>query len=179
MIYVIMLQRVRYGDPARAARTIGRSLLTAPSPLWFLLFLTLFYAHSYLLLRAGLPHLPLIVTALLISFVLVDETRPSRYFFLLAFFLLGDWVMRHPDVWEHALSDRAVLAGCAVLATALVVESVTTPAIGRYDAEYSVAVLAAIVLFARGARAVSDRPVLRPLRLLGEHSLVPYVVHYL
>lgn len=178
VIYVIALQRDGYGDPETAVQTIGRSLLTAPSPLWFLLFLTMFYANGYLLLRAGLPHFPLIVVALVISFLLADETRPSRYFFLFAFFLLGDWVARHPDLWERALGNRVVLAGCAVLATTLVVVSVTTPAIGRYDAEFAVAVLAAIVVLARAASTVSDRRALRPIRLLGQHSLVPYVVHY-
>ena len=178
LLYVLALDRQWLQDPALGLAALGKNLLTAPSPLWFLLFLLLFYAAAFGLRRARVPHAVVVVSSLLLSMGLQDDTRPSRFFYLFAFFMLGAWASARGREWDRLLRHRGVLGVAVVLATALLTVAVVSPYIGRYDSEYALGVVAGIVLLARGSQLVSGRRWTGPLQALGRHSLIPYVVHY-
>lgn len=178
LLYVLVLDRQWTADPGIVPTLLGTNLLTAPSPLWFLLFLLLFYAAALGLRRVRAPHGVVVVGSLILSMGLQDDTRPSRFFYLFAFFMLGAWASARTAEWDRLVRDRAVLAVAAVLGAVLITVAVVSPYIGRYDAEYAVGVVAGIVLLARGAQLVAGQRWTAGLRALGRHSLIPYVVHY-
>lgn len=175
-VYVVVLTRPwAYGDPYGPLALLTL-LAEAPSPLWFLQFLALFYLLALLLRRVPAP--VLVAGTLLASVAVPDTGRPVRFFFLFGFFLLGDLVTRSPQLWRRWLPHPAVTAGCAVLAGLLLVLALQRGTALRYQAEYAVAVLAVVLLLARVAHAVSGTRAARTLGALGRESLVVYVVHY-
>lgn len=176
VVYLVVLTRPwSYGDPYDPLALL-EIVVTAPSPLWFLGFLALYYVMALAVRRVPAP---LVVAAtLLVSAACPDDSRVQRFFFLFGFFLLGDLVTRHPDVWRRWAADPVVTAGCAVLTALLVVRALQVGEAVRYQAEYALAVAAAVLLLALAADRVAGARVLGPLGHLGRGSLVLYVVHY-
>lgn len=176
VVYLLVLTRPwSYGDPYDPLALL-EIIVTAPSPLWFLGFLALYYVMA--LAVRPVPSPVVVAATLLASAACPDDSRVQRFFFLFGFFLLGDLVTRHPHVWRRWAADPLVTAACLLLSAVLVVRGVQVGEAVRYQAEYALAVAAAVLVLARTADALSGARVLGPLQHLGRNSLVLYVVHY-
>lgn len=174
-VYLVVLVRPwSYGDPYGPAALL-EMLVRSPSPLWFLSFLAAFYLLALVLRRVPAP---LLIAASLGLSLLVDGSRAHRFLFLLGFFLIGVALTHYPQAWRAWLTGPR-LAGLGLLTAALLLASLGRGEQVRYEAAYAPAVLAAVLLLARGAHAISDHAVAVPLRYLGVNSLPVYVVHYL
>lgn len=176
VIYIVVIVRPWAYAGGFGPEQMLRYVVLAPSPLWFISFLLAFYV-----LALGLRRVPtalLILATLGASTLFADATRPERFFFLFGFFLLGDMVTRHAEVAGRWLARPVVLLAAAVGAAGLAVVGARLGEAARYQAEYGLGVLAAIVVLAFLAHAVSASPSSTPLRYLGRHSIVLFVVHY-
>lgn len=139
---------------------------------WFLQYLFIFYMIA---LAAGrIPPLAISASALVAGFVLDGDW--NRFLTLLAFFMLGKWVAEHSNVLRPAVYDRWVLVAAAGGAAALV--GIT---FAGFDVTYESAsvplVLALGILAIRAAQAVEGHRFVRPLRYVGERSIVFYLTH--
>jgi hypothetical protein len=118
------------GNRTVTAGSFARVFYDPPTYMWYLAFLLVFH------LAAGA--LPLIVRALIVPVALlaspmVDHHYFSRMLFLVAFFLLGDVVMRHWDRFERLSRRRGVRLGSGPLAASAAAAS----AIGGVSVNYS------------------------------------------
>jgi len=149
-----------------------------PIHLWFLYYLFIYYLLA-MALRA-VPNLLLASVSLGISFVfdMQDMDQFQRFFFLFAFFLLGDLVARHADRMLRTLREPRVFALLVAGSVGLVVLALTgIPS--RYQLTslpFACAGIGlAIVIFYlwRSYRFI-DR-----LAFVGRHSLQAYILHWL
>ncbi|WP_207478171.1 acyltransferase family protein [Arenibaculum pallidiluteum] len=153
-----------------------------PGHMWFLRDLFAFFVIALLIRR--LPRLPLAALALAVSgialaFYEVDNNSQPipRFFFLLAFFLLGDWVAARKDELGPILSRRGpVLA--AVAGGVLLLPAAAAFGNMRYELAGLPLTLAGGACLMLCARALSRGRMAAPLRFLGRNSLVIYVVHW-
>jgi uncharacterized membrane protein YcfT len=175
-VYIVVIVRPWVHEGGFGPARVARYVLTAPSPLWFIGFLLGFYLLAMVLRRV--PPVLVIGATLLASMVFPDDTRTERFFFLFGFFLLGDLVTRHADTVQRWIVRPAAVAAAGVCAAALVLVALRQGEAARYQAEFTVGVLAVILLLAYTAQAVSGSRAGAPLCYVGRSSLVVYVVHY-
>lgn len=176
VIYIVVIVRPWAYTGGFGPERALRYVVTAPSPLWFISFLLAFYALALLLRHV--PTWAVVLVALVGSSLFADGTRPERFLFLLGFFLMGDMVTRHSEAVGRWLTRPVVLFGAGLGTVGLLVAGARLGEAARYQAEYAIGVLAGIVILAFAAHAVSASPTMAPLRHLGRHSIVLFVVHY-
>jgi fucose 4-O-acetylase-like acetyltransferase len=149
-------------------------LLNPSTYTWYLLYLCVYYALSLVLpLRVRTWAIPV----LLIAAGLATDERVVRFSFLLALFLAGEWVARHPEVWRWA-SPRPVVAIAAAVAVGMAVASALGAPL-RFTPLSALGVFAVIIatlpLARRGAGSFAGRI----LTGLGHNSIVYYVTHWI
>jgi surface polysaccharide O-acyltransferase-like enzyme len=176
VVYFVVVAQPWLDENGLTLARFARYLTRAPSPLWFVGFLLCFYVLSLLLRRV--PPWLLVLSALAASHLVPNEFRVERFLFLFAFFVLGDWMARGTGQWPGWLNRRSAVLFAVPLAGALAVVAAWRGEAIRYEALYAPVVLAAILLLAAGAAALTWRPLTAPLSLLGRQSIVVYLVHY-
>ena len=149
-------------------------LYLAPTYLWYLWFILVFYALAYPLRR--IPPLIAAGAGLVASLVLPDDSRPGMMAFLAAFFFLGAWCARHPRSVEQALARRWVPAAGAVSAVAVGVFNVLNHDV-LYRAEYAWGVLGGLAVVCWVFPRLGSNRVTSALEFVGRYSIVFYVAH--
>lgn len=148
----------------------------ATSYLWFLFFIAVYYlvAPAFARLPAWLP----VAAAAVIGLLLPQGGMEQQMAYFAIFFFAGNWLGRHPAMWELITERRAVLFA-AVPAVAFGLASCIWTEQLQYSVWGAPASVAGTVLliaiFARLSRTGSGLPA---LRFLGRSSLVYYVSHF-
>lgn len=150
------------------------AFLVGATYLWYLLFLLVFYGAA-LVLR-GVPTTPIVVGAYVLAILAPDGTKyTERLLYLFALFLLGAVLARRRAVLVWLRTARAPL----VAALVVLVVYAAAPAWWTGNEPRTVLVTLAVALLGLrvGGRLEGVRG-LAPLRFVGRHSIVVYVVHY-
>lgn len=151
-------------------------LYDPPGHLWFLYYLFFYYLLMLALHR--LPRLPVVVVSLALSVLTADIPMMPRFWFLFAFFALGDLAARRADAWQGLLKHRGWMA-LAGLATAGLVAGAAAGEDLRYRLASVVPVLGGIALLILAAGRLCRTRASDPLRFIGRNSLTFYILHWL
>ncbi|OUM40151.1 acyltransferase family protein [Arthrobacter sedimenti] len=146
----------------------------APTYLWYLWFILVFYALAY-----PLRHLPPLVASgvgLVASLVLPDGSRPGTMAFLAAFFFFGAWCAVHPRLLERAVAIPWLVSAGAASAAAVGVFNVVDRNV-LYRAEYAWGVLGGLVVVCWIFPRLGATRATRALEFVGRYSIVFYVAH--
>lgn len=147
--------------------------------LWFLSFLFLFYMISFFLPPRVRTIGIFVSLALAVAFLfLPDGYQFLKFFFLLAFFWLGDWCARAEALESKAIRHPAVL----IIASGLAMASGILAAYGlevRYSPLFVLGAVGGVLVLASGARAIQETWVGRALASVGINTVVYYTSHYL
>lgn len=154
----------------------GRILYDPPGHLWFLYYLFFYYALMLALHRV--PRLPLAAAALLLSVLSADIPMMPRFWFLFAFFALGDLAARRSDLWLGLLKRRGWVAAAALAAAGLVIGAVEGVDL-RYQLASVPSVVGGIVLLILVAEHLCRTRASAALRFIGRNSLPFYILHWL
>jgi fucose 4-O-acetylase-like acetyltransferase len=154
-----------------------------PGHMWFLRDLFLFFVLALALRRAPRPPLILLSLALsgvAMSFSEIDTNNQQapRFFFLFAFFMLGDMAASRAALWPRVL-DRRLPAAAAVAVAALMLPVAWTFGNVRYEVLSAPLVVAGIVALMLLSRRLCATRLSAPLRFLGRDSIVIYLLHWL
>lgn len=147
------------------------------TPLWFLQYLAIYYVIALVTRRIN----PLIVAG--VAFVVtlaIDPGDEMRFATLLVCFMAGVWFSKYPDRFEKLIRRREVVIAAVVLLVLVVVIAVTWFNLRehlRYQPASLPFVAASIIIWGRLAMAWADHRLAKPLRYVGQMSLVYYVVH--
>jgi len=142
---------------------------------WYLWFLLAYYAIAYVLKHVSRPLV--IGVAVVLAIVMPPDFRIHRFFLLFAFFIAGDWFMAHRTRWMAALQPRWFLAVCLPVAVATG-WATADERIARYSVTTIPGAVAAICLAVALLPKADHSRVLAPVRYVGAHSLVYYMVHW-
>lgn len=148
-----------------------------PAHTWFLYYLLIFYGVSYL--TRDRVH-PLLVSATALVVGIFVDGNWERFTLLLAFFMAGVWVARHPRLIPQLVEDRRVLLVSALVSAAFVVTAVFGVNL-RYETLAAPIVVAGILLsikFGQWATAKWSTRMTTALEYIGRQSLVFYLVHF-
>jgi uncharacterized membrane protein YcfT len=153
---------------------VAQIFYLAPTYLWYLWFILVFYLLAYPLRR--IPPLVLAGAGLGLSLVLPGGGRPEALAFLAAFFFLGAWYGRHPRHVERTLTRPWVLALAAGSALAVGLLTIAGHDV-LYRAEYAWGVLGALVIACRLFPRLPAGRARTALEFVGRYSIVFYVAH--
>ena len=143
------------------------------SYVWFLLYILVYYLASPFI--RWIPTWILVTVPLLIApFINTDSRR--RFFFLAAFFFLGQLVTEHRGIFDRMLAHRLVWFALPVAISFGVYSAIALPA--RYQSVTVLLSLAGIIIGAKVSQLVAGASWTGPLRYVGRHSLVFYVTHF-
>jgi fucose 4-O-acetylase-like acetyltransferase len=173
-VWVAAVLKLR-GDPQRDFGPLD--VFTQPfNHLWFLEYIFAFYLIALVARRIN----PLWVAAAAVVVGLFLDGDVLRLVTLLACFMAGVWCSRHPGLFERLLRRWPVVALAALTLITLVVISFNGFDIRehlRYQPQSLPFVAAALVVVGRTAIAIADQRWTRPMRSVGELSIVYYVTH--
>jgi fucose 4-O-acetylase-like acetyltransferase len=163
---------------AVSSYNVGKVFYDPPTYLWYLFFLLAFYFMAYALLTfaKAVPTPAVAVVSLAVSAVMPEDGRSQRFFFLFAFFLLGDWAARHPVRWRAWVTHPAAVVLGASFAISGAMLSFDLRLV-RYQSLYAWCVLGWIIVACRFTPAVTRFAISKPLEFMGRQSLIFYCVH--
>ncbi|MBT2566582.1 acyltransferase [Arthrobacter sp. ISL-85] len=144
------------------------------TPMWFLAYLAVYYAVGLFL--NGWRGLAAIVPSMLASAVIGDNNG-GRFFYLLAFFLLGDCISRNADKVFPLILRREV----RILAAMVAVGLATASAFGvhvKYIPLYSIPVFVSIAAIIPLVERLSRSKVGKAIGGYGQHTIIFYVLHW-
>jgi uncharacterized membrane protein YcfT len=153
-------------------------IYSPPIHLWFLYYLFIYYLLA-MSLRA-VPNLLLAAASLAISllFDMQDMYQLQRFFFLFAFFLLGDLVARHVDSVFRVIREPSVFALLLAGSVGLVVLALTgVPS--RYQLTSLPFACAGIGLSILTLYSLRRHRFINWLAFVGCNSLQAYILHWL
>jgi len=156
---------------------IVKTPISAPSLLWYLWFLFAYYVIA-LFLRPYFRFLPYIIGAcLLLSEILPDFIRMSRFSFLFAFFLLGHYYMSE---WSQKISSRdwrAAVVGLLAAAYGSYLSLSSNDYLYK-NAFYSWTQFGAIAFTLWASTYYRSNQLTKPLEWVGRNAIVFYVTHF-
>lgn len=144
------------------------------TPMWFLAYLAVYYALGLFL--HGWRGLAAIVPALVAS-AMIGDNNGGRFFYLLAFFLLGDYISRNAGKVFPLLFRREVTAVAAAVALGLAAAS----ALGlhvKYIPLFALPVFVSIAAIIPAMDRLSRSKVGRVIGSYGQHTIIFYVLHW-
>jgi uncharacterized membrane protein YcfT len=144
------------------------------TPMWFVAYLAVYYLIGLFL--HGWRGLAAVVPAMIIS-AMIGDNNGGRFFYLLAFFLLGDCISRNADKVFPLIFRREVIAVAGLVAVGLA----TASALGvhiKYIPLYTVPVFVSIVAIIPAADRLSRLRVGGAIGSYGQHTIVFYVLHW-
>jgi uncharacterized membrane protein YcfT len=157
-----------------AADSLAQIAYLSPTYLWYLWFILVFYVVAYPLRKV--PSLVIAGTALGVSFLLPDASRPETMAFLAAFFFFGAWCAQHAGWVERAISRWWALALAAAAAVTVGVLNVA----GRdvlYRGEFVWGVVGALGVLCWVFPRLPTGRTTAALEFVGRYSIVFYVAH--
>lgn len=141
--------------------------------LWFL-----YYLFAYYLIALLTRHVSAIVfSALSLVACFVAPGEWQRFFLLLAFFMAGKWASEGTERFASLLQSPTVRVAAILLAIGGVVLALFGVQL-RYAAVSAPFVAGTIVVAIWASSHVEHASALKPLRFVGRHSLVYYLVHW-
>jgi uncharacterized membrane protein YcfT len=149
-------------------------LYLSPTYLWYLWFILVFYALAYPSRRVPPPALAAV--GLGVSLLLPDGSRPETMAFLSAFFFLGAWCARHPELIERSVMRPWVLVAAAGSAVAVGVLNVLGHEV-LYRAEYAWGVVGGLAVVCWIFPRLGRNRATAALEFVGRYSIVFYVAH--
>lgn len=153
---------------------ILKTPISAPSVLWYLWFLCAFYLIALGLVRYAVPLVPVMVLCVIGSEVLPSLLRMDRFAALLAFFLLGHYVV------QKSLTARVgmplALAGALAAAAGGVLSMVGDQI--KYDPLFVWVPLGLIVFILWASAYFKPTALTAPIEWIGRNSIVFYAVHF-
>lgn len=153
---------------------ILKTPISAPSILWYLWFLTAFYALAFFIYRLRLPVLPILVISLIASELLPSFMRMDRFAALFVMFLAGHVMVQYVD----RLSGRTLLGVTGLcIAIAGGVWSMQIGAI-KYDARFVLVPFGLIVFILVFAGHYATTALTAPVEWVGRNSIVFYAAHF-
>lgn len=145
------------------------------TPMWFLAYLTVYYALAFAIPAAITAYLAPVLVAIAALPEMPDNLQ--RFLYLFAFFLVGSFVARNWDRLQPFLFRRAVTAISLTLGVGLAVASFLGAPI-KYEPLYAVPVLASIVAVLPLVERVSSTRGGKFLAGYGRETIVLFVVHW-
>lgn len=170
---VLLAGRTFAGTPLRV-QEIVLNVLLLETYTWFLFFLFCNYMLALVLRR--FPQPLIIIAALVLAALAKDGSVVERFFYLLAFFLVGDLTSRR-DLLGRLHLERPVPLLIFAIVASLPVVYVILGGNPRYDPAWSLATMGGICLFIGAAQVLTPWPGARALRYIGKNSLKFYVMH--
>lgn len=154
----------------------GEIFYYPPGHLWFL-----YYLFFYYLLMLALQRVPRLVIAggsLVLAVVTADVPLLPRFWFLFAFFALGDLAARRHEALSSLLRSPSAVIPSLVLALGLPVAAWQYGNL-RYELPSVPLVVGGIVVFILLAEATSRTRASAPLCFIGRNSLTIYILHWM
>ncbi|MGO1411161.1 MULTISPECIES: acyltransferase family protein [unclassified Microbacterium] len=142
--------------------------------LWFMQFVLVYYLVA--LLTKWVPAWAFILLGFVGMFLLPDDTLIQRLFYLMPFFFLGAFIERFWDRFVAAINVPVAIALTAIPLALGLASAFWVPL--WYEPFAAVPGLLGILALARVAVYIPDAGWLRPVRFVGQYSLIFYVVHY-
>ncbi|MEK0153945.1 acyltransferase family protein [Arthrobacter oryzae] len=170
---VLIWALANWGDD-RPNLLIELFLNPTTTPMWFLAYLAMYYVIGLFL--HGLPGALAAIPLLLVS-ALLGENNAGRFFYLLAFFLMGDYISRNAARFFPILFRREVTIVAGAVGIGLAVAAVSGVDVKYVPAlalPVFVSILATIPLVDRLARTKPGEVI----GAYGTHTIVFYVLHW-
>ena len=169
----VYASQIRNGDDIRWS-DLSRLLYDPLAHLWFLYDLFAFYMIA--LLTKSISPLWISGCALMMA-TLTSDYDVRRFFVLLVFFMAGSWASSYRDQWQRLLDSRLATMVAAAGGGCVVVAALLGGGL-RYEAWAVPLVAAGIALAIMAARPVAVADVARPVRYIGQNSLIFYLTHW-
>ncbi|WP_435745351.1 acyltransferase family protein [Nocardioides sp. SYSU DS0663] len=153
----------------------ARPVVVQDAYTWYLLHIFVFYVAGLVCRRA--PRTALIAAGLGAAYLGQDVEHVRRFFFLFAFFFLGDLLVRRPEVWRRTASAPVVWAAAAVAAPAgwLAAQGQDV----RYQALWALPAFAGILVAAQAVRRTESTWAGARAAAVGRSSMVYYLAHFI
>lgn len=151
------------------------SVLRQESYTWFLLYILCFYLLALALRQV--PRVPLVFAALVVAALANDYEYFQRFWYLFAFFIIGDVINQKALVVVGWVGKAWVLAACAAGAGA----SFSYSAFGgeaRYSPVWVWSTVAGVLLMIGLASKIQGTGTSRRLAAIGRESIKYYTVHF-
>lgn len=153
---------------------ILKTVISAPSVLWYLWFLCAFYLLALLLHRISAPLLPVIVICLIASVFLPSVLRMDRFSFLFAFFLLGHYASVRS--LRSKMTLPIAVGGLAAAVTGGIISGVGDSI--KYDFMFAWAPLGLMIFVLWASPLYKPKAASAYIEWVGRNSIVFYVVHF-
>lgn len=142
--------------------------------LWFMVFLFGYFLVALLVRRV--PHLLMVLLALLVSFLARDGSRHGEQLFLMmAWFFLGAFAGRHLDRFTAVLADRRTLLLLPFAVVVAAIAAVTRNV--KYNPDWVALVVPAVVFMLALVWRFRESPWMRHAGFLGKNSIALYLVN--
>jgi fucose 4-O-acetylase-like acetyltransferase len=155
------------------------NFIDPPGHLWFIYYIFVFYC--LMLVLRDTSRMATIALSLMTGAVCTVLQWPDweRFFFLFAFFVMGQHATANAAAFAGLLRRPLVRAGMMAAAVGLPLTALLTETTIRYEPASLPLAVAGIGLMLVFAASVGDRPGVAIFRHLGRHSLPAYVLHWM